>query len=93
MAEILNRRLVRTSKLVTAVIVATGTLLLQQGAASSQAPTDEAGVVFGAKIVDIALTFDEVAKQSLAASPETGVPGKMSFTGAVRASASAAARA
>jgi hypothetical protein len=82
MAEILNRLLVRKSRLVAAVIVATATLLLQQGAASSQASTDEPGIVFGAKIIDIALTLDEAAKQSLAASPETGVPGKMSFTGA-----------
>src|SRR6185503_4289338 len=58
------------------------TLLLQQGTTSGQAPTerDETGVAFGAKIIDIALTLDEAGKQSLAASPETGVPGKMSFT-------------
>jgi CotH protein/ricin-type beta-trefoil lectin protein len=81
MAEIFNRRWVRNSRLVTAVIVAIATLFLQQGA-SSEAPNDEPGVVFGAKIIDIALTLAEPAKQSLAASPETDVPAQLSFTDA-----------
>ena len=64
----------------TAVIVAAaGALLLQKGAASGGSPTDEPGLAFGAKIIDIALTLDEAAKQSLVAAPEAGVPGQMSF--------------
>jgi len=82
MAEIVKPRLVRNSRLVTAAIVATATLFLQQATATSQAPTDEPGAAFGPKIIDIALTLDDAARQSLAASPETGVPGKMSFSDA-----------
>ena len=63
MAEILNRRLVRKSMLVTAVVVAMA-MILQQGAASSQAQNDEPRGVFGAKIIDIALTLDEAAMRS-----------------------------
>ena len=80
MAEKRNRRLVRKSMLTTAVIVAAAcALLLQKGAGSGGSPTDEPGLAFGAKIIDIALTLDEAAKQSLVAAPEVGVPGQMSF--------------
>jgi len=55
------------------------TLITQPGAASGQSPIEGPGPAFGAKILDIALTLDAQAKQSLAASPETGVPGQLSF--------------
>jgi hypothetical protein len=80
MAEIPSCRLVRESRLVTAVILMAASLLLQQGTALGQAQTGRDRTAFGAKIIDIALTLDEAAKQSLATSPETDVPGKMSFT-------------
>ena len=80
MGEVLNRRLVPTLRSVAAVAVATlCALSLQQGAALGESPTGEPSPVFGAKIVDIALTLDAEATQSLTTSPETGVPGQLSF--------------
>jgi len=78
MAAILNRFPVKSSRLVTLVIVAAAcALFLQKGARS--APLDEPSPAFGAKIIDIALTLDEASKQSLMAAPESDVPAKMSF--------------
>jgi hypothetical protein len=72
--------MVRKSRSVTAVIAAAaGALLLLKGAASGGSPTDEPSLAFGATIIDIALTLDEAAKQSLEAAPEADVPGQMSF--------------
>jgi hypothetical protein len=72
----LNRRLVRTSRVVTAVVVAAAFLTC---AALAGNPADEPSLAFGEKIIDISLTLDEAAKQSLAAAPDTDVPGQMSF--------------
>ncbi len=84
MAEILNRPLLRKSMLVTSFLVAMA-MSRQQASASSQAQTGEPGTVFGAKIIDIALTLDEAAKASLAGSPETAVPAQLSFSDATGA--------
>jgi hypothetical protein len=65
---------------VTAVIVAAACVLLpQKDAANAASPTDEPGLAFGAKIIDIALTLDEAATQSLVAAPDVGVSGQMRF--------------
>ena len=47
--------------------------------AASDSPRDEQTRAFGAKIIDIALTFDAAAHQSLVAAPDTDVPAKMTF--------------
>ena len=47
--------------------------------ASNDSPRDEQTLAFGAKIIDIALTFDAAAQQSLVAAPDTDVPAKMTF--------------
>ena len=80
MGKVLNRRFTRTLRSAAAGIVATVcALILQPGPASGESPIEGPGPAFGAKILDIALTLDAQAKQSLAASPETGVPGQLSF--------------
>ena len=48
-------------------------------AAPSDSPRDEQTVAFGAKIIDIAFTFDAAAQQSLVAAPDTDVPATMTF--------------
>jgi hypothetical protein len=42
----------------------------------------ERGVVFGATIIDLALTVDRTAQQSLTAKPDTEAPARMTFTDA-----------
>ena len=49
------------------------------GTASNDSPRDEQSLAFGAKIIDIALTFDDAAQQSLVAASDTDVPAKMTF--------------
>jgi hypothetical protein len=61
--------------LVTTVVAAA----FLTGAASGGNPTSEPGLALGEKIIDISLTLDEEAQQSLAADPDTDVPGQMSF--------------
>jgi hypothetical protein len=67
---------------VMAVIVVAVLALLLQRATPSRSATVEPGLAFGAKIIDIALSLDETAKQSLKAAPDEDVPAKMSVKGA-----------
>lgn len=76
----LSRRVVRKSRRVIAVLVAAvWALLLQRGAALGGGPNDAPSPAFGAKIIDIALTLNQAAKDSLAEAAGTGVPGQMRF--------------
>ena len=76
-----SRRVFRKSRQVTAVLVAAVcALLLQRAAASAGGRADAPSPAFGAKIIDIALTLNQAAKDSLAEAAETGVPGQMRFT-------------
>jgi hypothetical protein len=45
----------------------------------NDSPRDEQTLAFGPKIIDIALTFDDAAQQSLVGAPDTGVPATMTF--------------
>lgn len=62
----------------------TTTALAQSAGAgtSNNSAHGEASLAFGAKIIDIALTFDAAAHRSLVRLPETDVPAQLSFTDA-----------
>jgi hypothetical protein len=82
MAKIFTRRVFGTSRLTAAIVAAACALLPQESVGSGESPAEALSLAFGPRIIDIALTLDVAAKQSLAASPETDVPGKLSFTDA-----------
>ncbi len=50
-----------------------------QGTASNDNQGDEQTLAFGATIIDIALTFDAAARQSLGKASDTNVPATMMF--------------
>jgi hypothetical protein len=74
-----NRRFIGQSIVVTAFIAAAVLALLLPRATPNRSATVEPSPAFGPKIIDIALSLDRAAKQSLTAVPEDGVPGTMSF--------------
>jgi CotH kinase protein/Ricin-type beta-trefoil lectin domain len=52
---------------------------LRAGPASTDSPRDAPSLAFGAKIIDLALTFDAAAQQSLVAASDIDVPATMTF--------------
>ena len=67
--------------MLTASLVVAALALLVQPAPASRSGTVEPSRAFGVKIIDISLSVDEPAKQSLAAAPDTGVHGTMRVGG------------
>jgi hypothetical protein len=73
----------RRLRMTTAITMAAlSGLLMHTQAASGVGSAEAASPIFGATVVDIALTLDDAAKRSLLKSPDTDVGGQMRVTDA-----------